>query len=191
MNSLVKILKAIKRIQREQYSKRMGRKFQSVGSNFHVRALKLLNGQYISVGNDFIAMDGCRIEAWNYFEGQTYTPYIFFGNNVSMNLDCHISAINHIAIGNNVLLGSRVFITDHGHGKGENGEVDIPPNRRKLYSKGSVIIEDNVWIGEGACILPNVKIGYGSIIGANAVVTKDIPCKSVVGGVPAKVIRSM
>ena len=65
------------------------------------------------------------------------------------------------------------------------------PSLRKLYSKGPVIIEDNVWIGEGVAILPNVIIGENSIIGANAVVTKDIPRNSVVGGNPAKIIRTL
>ncbi|MDR2406844.1 MAG: sugar O-acetyltransferase, partial [Bacteroidales bacterium] len=54
---------------------------------------------------------------------------------------------------------------------------------------GSVVIEDNVWIGDKVTILPGVHIGYGSIIGANAVVTKDVPANCVVGGNPAKIIK--
>ena len=60
---------------------------------------------------------------------------------------------------------------------------------RPMYSKGPVVIEDNVWIGEMVCILPNVRIGKGSIIGANAVVTKDVPANALVGGNPARVIK--
>ena len=65
----------------------------------------------------------------------------------------------------------------------------MPANVRAMYSKGPIVIEDNVWIGEMVCILPNVKIGKGSIIGANAVVTKDIPAHALAGGNPAKVIK--
>ena len=52
-----------------------------------------------------------------------------------------------------------------------------------------MIIEDNVWIGEGVVIMPNVRIGRNAIVGANAVVTKDVPADCVVGGIPARVIR--
>jgi acetyltransferase-like isoleucine patch superfamily enzyme len=58
-----------------------------------------------------------------------------------------------------------------------------------LKQPGPVIIEDEVWIGNGACILPNVTIGKHSIIGSNAVVTKDIPPYCVAAGVPAKIIK--
>jgi acetyltransferase-like isoleucine patch superfamily enzyme len=58
-----------------------------------------------------------------------------------------------------------------------------------VVSKGPVIIEDNVLIGEGAAILPNVTIGKNAIIGANAVITKDVPPNAVVGGVPGRVLR--
>ena len=56
------------------------------------------------------------------------------------------------------------------------------PIDRKLFSKGPIVIEDNVWIGDGACILANVTIGCNSIIGANAVIKKDIPPYSTVVG---------
>ena len=58
-------------------------------------------------------------------------------------------------------------------------------------SKGPVIIEDNVWIGEGVVILPNVRIGKSAIIGANSVVNADVPANAVIGGIPAKIIRQL
>lgn len=57
--------------------------------------------------------------------------------------------------------------------------------------RGNIIIEDNVWIGEGCVILPNVKIGQNSVIGANTVVTKDVPRNSIVVGNPGRVIRQI
>ena len=106
-----------------------------------------------------------------------------------MNFRCHIGAINQIIIGDNVLIGSNVLITDHSHGINDDEDIDIAPSKRKLYSKGPVIIEDNVWIGENVSILPNVRIGKNSIIGANSVVLKDVPAYSIVAGNPAKVIK--
>ena len=70
-------------------------------------------------------------------------------------------------------------------------EVDIAPLSRALHSAGPVVIEDNVWIGEGAMIMPNVHIGKGAIIAANSVVTHDVQAYTIVGGVPAKVIKTL
>ena len=60
------------------------------------------------------------------------------------------------------------------------------PGERPVFSKGSVIIEDRVWLGDGVCVLPNVRIGEGAIVGANAVVLADVPAGTVWAGVPAK-----
>ncbi|WP_443197883.1 DapH/DapD/GlmU-related protein [Pseudobutyrivibrio sp. OR37] len=65
------------------------------------------------------------------------------------------------------------------------------PNKRKIRSKGPVIIEKNAWIGRNVCIMPNVVIGEGSIVGANSVVTHDVPPYSIVGGVPARIIKEI
>lgn len=84
--------------------------------------------------------------------GQSFKPRIIIGKNVCFNFRCHIGAINEIIISDNVLIGSNVLITDHGHGTTSKEETSIPPYQRSLYSKGSVIIEDNVWIGENVRI---------------------------------------
>ncbi|WP_211092637.1 acyltransferase [Chitinophaga varians] len=131
------------------------------------------------------------MEAVGYFKNDSFTPEISIGDNVTLNDFCHIACINQVIIGNNVLVASRVFITDHFHGKIDALEKDISPSDRNLYSKGPVIIHDNVWIGEGVVVMPGVTIGKGAIIGANAVVTRDVPAYAVVGGNPAKVIKSI
>lgn len=153
--------------------------------------LYLRGGKYITIGNNFYSDLRLRLEAWDEHLGYEFSPNIIIGNNVSINSDCHIGAINEIIIEDNVLIASKVFITDHYHGVIDSEVVDIPPSMRKLFSKGAVKIEKNVWIGEGVVILPNVTIGANSIIGANSVVTKNIPKNSIVGGNPAKVIRTL
>jgi len=96
-----------------------------------------------------------------------------------------------VEIGNNVLIASKVYIADHSHGDTSLAHLSLPPVCRPLFSKGKVIIEDDVWIGEGAAILPGVVIGRGAIIGTNAVVTKDVDPYTVVGGVPARIIKKL
>ena len=80
-------------------------------------------------------------------------------------------------------------VTDNSHGVTTIDDLSKAPHMRKVISKGEVVIEENVWIGDKATILPGVHIGKGAVVGANAVVTKDVPPFSVVGGIPARVLH--
>lgn len=122
---------------------------------------------------------------------QMFNPSVSIGENCNFGDYLHLTCINRIQIGNNVLTGRWVTITDNGHGTSHYDSLTIPPAKRPLHSKGQVIIEDDVWIGDKATILPGVTIGKGSVIAANSVVTKDIPPFSIVGGNPAKIIKSV
>ena len=82
-------------------------------------------------------------------------------------------------------------ITDNSHGDTLYETLQTPPHKRKLVSKGPVIIEDNVWIGDKATVLPGVTIGKGAIVAANAVVTKDVPPYCIVAGIPAKIVKEI
>jgi acetyltransferase-like isoleucine patch superfamily enzyme len=146
---------------------------------------------YISLGDNFISGPHFKIEAWGRHNGEEFHPQIIIGKNVSFSSNCHIGAINKIIIKDNVLFGSNVFITDHSHGETVYGAMGTPPSKRKLFSKGPVIIEENVWVGENVTILPGVTIGYNSIIGANSVVTKSVPQNVVAAGNPAVVIKQL
>lgn len=177
---------------RQLYSLWYCLELKQVGHRFRiVYPFYLHGGKYISIGQNFNSDLRLRLEAYDEHLGFQFTPKIIIGNNVSVNSDCHIGAVNEIIIEDGVLIASKVFITDHYHGEISSDGILIPPSERKLFSKGPVKIEKNVWIGEGVAILPNVTIGENSIIGANSVVTKDIPKNSVVGGNPAKVIRTL
>lgn len=160
------------------------------GKNFFIsKPIFFIGEKFMQFGDNFNSRPGLRIECISEFEGQSFTPQLIIGNNVSCNFYCHIGCINKIVIGNDVTLGSHVLIEDHSHGT--PNDIDTPVMKRPLHSKGPIIIEDNVWIGENACILANVIIGKGSIIGANAVVTHNIPPYSIAAGVPAKVIKTL
>lgn len=188
----LKIITIYRKIKVTIFSKIAGRSFQKVGINFILYPSAIINGaKYISIGNDFIGLHRLRIEAISNFNDEEFYPEIIIGDNVIINTDCHIGCINKIVIGNNVLMGGQIFISDHFHGDIDSSELNIPPFKRKLRSKGPVIIGENVWIGEKVTILPNVKIGNNVIIGANAVVTKDIPDNCVAAGVPAKITKHL
>lgn len=145
----------------------------------------------VKIGDNFKSGNRLKLRTFNKWGGVKYNPTITIGDNVNIESDCHISAINQIIIGDNVLIASFVYISDHSHGEIIKEELNIPPLNRTLYSKGPVIIEDNVWIGEKVTILPGVTIGENSIIGANSIVTKDIPANCVAAGIPAKVIKNL
>lgn len=174
------------------YSLWKSNEFKQIGSVFYFNyPFYLLGGKYITIGDNFYSDKRLRLEAWDEHLGFKFYPRIIIGNNVSINSDCHIGAINEIIIEDGVLIASKVFITDHYHGEISAEAIKFPPSERKLYSKGAVKIKKNVWIGEGVVILPNVTIGENSIIGSNSVITKDIPKNSIVGGNPAKIIKTL
>lgn len=151
---------------------------------------QLKGTRYISIGQGTLISAGVILTAWDRYAGERFSPSINIGDNCMIGEYAHITACHNITIGNNVLTGRRIYISDNSHGDTTKEQLDIPPIKRPLKVKGPVVIEDNVWIGERACILSGVRIGRGAIIAANAVVTKDVPPYSVVGGVPAKIIKT-
>lgn len=151
------------------------------------RPLYIRGGRYIKIGLGFTSGVGLRLDAFPTSSKQD--AVLIIGKNVQVNDYVHIGAIDSITIGDNTLIASKVFITDHNHGLFEDlSELAIPPIKRELSSK-AVHIGANVWIGENVSILPGVKIGDGSIIGAGSVVTKDIPKNVIAVGAPARVIK--
>ena len=120
-----------------------------------------------------------------------FYPQIIIGNDCNFGEFCQITAINRISIGNGLLTGRFVYIGDNAHGGLSSEEKDIPPIKRKLQSKGEIVIGNNVWIGDKVTILGGVTIGDNVIIGAGSIVTHNIPSDCVAVGIPVKVVRIM
>lgn len=156
------------------------------------RHVFILNEKDINLGNDVHFGNGIILTVWTERFGLPRKHgTITIGNRCYFGEYNHITAINGITIGNNVLTGRWVTITDNSHGQTTKDHLEMPPIERPIESKGMVYIKDNVWIGDKATILPGVIIGEGAVIAANAVVTKDVPDYSVVAGNPAKIIKQI
>lgn len=139
---------------------------------------ELTENAYLEMGND------CVIGEYVYFQLTKPNPKVYIGNGVVLGRHCMITIKDTLKIGDNTIVGGYVQIIDHNHTfkKGElirNQKAEIKP----------VSIGCDVWIGAGAKILCGVTIGNGAVIGANAVVTKNVPDYAIVGGIPARIIN--
>ena len=120
----------------------------------------------------------------NIEKGAIFTPGLSIGDNSGVGINCEINGV--VTIGNDVMMGPEVVIYTSGH---KYDDLEVPMWKQGSTETKPVSIGNDVWIGRRAIIMPGVKIGNGCIIGAGAVVTKDVPDFAVVGGVPAKVIK--
>lgn len=146
------------------------------------------------IGQKFSAGRGLWLEAVTDYApaGQKFSPELVIGNRVSVGEYVHIGCNHRIVIGDDVLMGSKIYITDHNHGvyRGDNADSPaIPPADRRLTEGESVEIGARCWIGEFVTILPGVTIGEGCIIGSHSTVTHDIPANSIAVGSPARVVK--
>lgn len=114
-----------------------------------------------------------------------HSDRIKVGKNFGVNSGTYINGVGEIEIGNYVLLGNNVTISSGVHPI----EGDTPTIFERKTIPKKIIIEDDVWIGAGAIIMPGVKLAKGTVVGANSIVTKDTEEYSVVIGSPAKMIR--
>lgn len=166
--------------------------FASIGSNYLFEVPVFIEGnKSITLGNNFRSRHNLRIEAISEYGNQMFTPKIEIGDNVTIESDCHIGAIDYVKIGHGVLIASNVYISYHTHGENNFSDLNVFPLDRKLSSKGEVKIGNNVWIGKNVTILPGVSIGDNVIIGANSVVLNSFESNSIIAGVPAKLLKKV
>ena len=130
-----------------------------------------------SVGKNVNLYEGVRVH---------YPQNLFIGDNVAMNNGVWINAVGGVHIGDNTIIGPKVVIHSANH---RFERLDIPIQKQG-HAKKAVVIEEDVWIAALCVILPGVRIGRGSVIGAGAVVTHDIPPYSIATGAPATVKKS-
>jgi len=132
----------------------------------------------ITLGHDTIVSRNCVIQA--------KTASVLIGDKTDIGCNVVITSSGGITIGQSVLIAGNCYI---GGGRYNTSRTDIPMMDQGLYTKGCVVIEDDVWLGAGATVLDGVRIGKGCVVGAGAVVTKDLPEYAIAVGTPARVIR--
>lgn len=154
-----------------------------IGPHSYLRGLSS-----IQMGEDFSAGDGLWLEAITKYNDQTFSPRIIIGSQVRVSHFVHIAATSMVEIGDNVLMGSKVVITDHNHGQysSEHSSPLTAPSLRPLDHDRKVVIGRNVWLGDGVVVTPGATIGEGAVVGANSVVSGHIPPFTIAAGAPAK-----
>ena len=191
MNFLNRVIKKIKKLTAED-SVNIITLFKSCDSTVRFESIGQIEGfKYISIGSNTSFQRDIYLTAWDQYGNQEFTPEIIIGSDCAIGAWNHITCTNKIVIGSELLTGKWVTISDNSHGATDYESLQTPPAKRNIYSKGSIIIGKNVWIGDKATILAGVTIGDGAVIAANSVVTKDIPPFSVVVGSPARIIQQV
>ncbi len=149
-------------------------------------SVELRNAKFIRCSNDAAIGENSKLLCVAKYNGVEFEPKIEIGKNFHATRKLVIQCAYKVIIGDNVLVASNVFIIDYNHGLSPETESYLD---NSLELSDGVFIEDGVWIGNSAIILPGVRIGKKSIIGAGSVVSSDIPSYSLAVGVPAKVIK--
>jgi len=144
------------------------------------------NASGIYLGSNCKIQPGGWIDSIREYFGVKYDGRIEIGDGAYLGHRVAIAACQEMFIGKDVVFADNVYITDLLHGY---EDINLPIFKTPLVSAGPVVIEDQVWLGQRVSVMPNIRIGRHSVIGANSVVTKDIPPYCVAAGVPAKVIK--
>ncbi|WP_407356572.1 acyltransferase [Methanolobus sp. WCC5] len=137
----------------------------------------LLKILFKNLGSNTTVSTGCKI---------SYPQGVELGNNVGIARDVVLDGRGDIKIGDETIVGFESIILTSTH---RYDRTDIPIKQQGMYS-APVIIEKNVWIGARVIILPGITISEGAIVGANAVVTKNVMPNTIVGGIPAKFLKN-
>jgi acetyltransferase-like isoleucine patch superfamily enzyme len=146
----------------------------------------LTHPRAISIGRNVLIRRGARLEAvGSHPDG---SPKLIIGDGTAIQFYFHCGAAGRVTIGRNVLVGGRVYITDHDHCY---DEPDLSARESPRLKVAPVEIGDGAFLGEGCVILKGVRIGKRAVVAANAVVTRDVPDFAVVAGVPASVVKSV
>lgn len=149
--------------------------------SYHLGGKQSMKIRYF-LAKRFVSQCGTNV---NFEKGSQFGSDFVIGDNSGVGIAAQIST--GVTIGKHVMMGPEVVMLTAGH---RHDRLDVPMGMQGGDEISPIVIEDDVWIGQRVIILPGVTIGHGSIIGAGAVVTKSFPPYSVIGGNPAKLIKT-
>lgn len=187
---LINLIRSIICFPKKLYKQYLFNRFAIIGKNVAIHksaSISCVKSQSIIIG------DNCDILC----KFVTRGGHIQVGNNTTIRFNTIIGSIEQVIIGNDVIISNNVHIYDN------NNHPISPKKRLEMCTSGfysplwdwdksesaPVIIKDNVWIGERSTILKGVRVGEGSIIGCDSVVTKSVPPYSIVAGNPARIVK--
>lgn len=160
--------------------------FGAIGKGAYLWEPIFLSGTpYIYLGNKVGIWKHARIEAIDEWEGQYFSPRLTIGDNVTIGQNCHITVAESIIIEKDTVCSARVTITDISH---VTDNDDLAVLNQGIVTK-PVRICEGAFIGINVTVLPGVTVGKHAVVGANSVVTKDVPDYATAVGVPAKIIK--
>lgn len=149
---------------------------------FIQRPFRIDGIKFISMGNASVVQGN----GWLYCKSiDDVSANLSIGNNCILGYNNHITAVRDVIIEDDVLTANNVYISDNLH---DYRDINVPIIRQPIIFKGAVRIGRGTWLGENVCVI-GANIGRNCVIGANAVVTHDVPDYSVVVGAPGRVIR--
>ena len=159
-------------------------RFAEFGTGSDVgRRCEIANPRAIAIGRNVQIQRTARIEAHDLHDGKIR---IRIGDGTIIAPYVHIGAVESVTIGRNCGIAPFTWITDHDH---DTSDPMQPVVTQRRVIAAPTVIEDGVYIGERVAILRGVRVGTGSIVGTNSVVTRDVPPYSIVVGIPARVIK--
>jgi lipopolysaccharide O-acetyltransferase len=153
---------------------------------------QILGDRAIQVGRDFRAGRLLWLEAVCEYGARRLQPVLSIGDRVSCSDSVHIACALQVTIGNDVLIGSKVHVTDHNHGRYRGDEPHSAPDEspvRRPLAGAPVVIGDRVFLADGVVVLAGSVIGSGTVVGANSVVSGTLPPETICIGVPARPVR--
>lgn len=176
------------RVRTKAFTVLVRRSFGAFGSGSSIRPPAAIHGQdrihigrrvYVGPGSWLLALGKERPDGG---------PLIRIGDGCSFSGGLTVTALEGVCIGDDVLMGRNVHISDHAH---HFEDPSLPVIRQGLTPPRPVRIGDGAWIGQGVVVCPGVRIGKNAVIGANSVVRADVPDHCVAAGAPARVIRNV
>src|SRR5574344_2778855 len=157
------IITKLSSVRNRIYTGYLRKRFKHLGKSIFIYpSYNLIGLNFVNIGNNNIIERDVQLTAWKLESANN--PEIIIGNNCLIRRGTNITAVNRIQIGNDLLTGTNVLITDNSHGNTDYQSLNIPTGKRPIISKGETIIGNNVWLGNNVCVMSRVTIGDCAVV---------------------------